>query len=111
MNKDHLVRCSVSDCIHYDDNCCKASGIEVDGSHAKECTQTCCNTFTTSNTMTNSTQSSDHIGCTSIDCRATDCRHNDDCKCMLDSIEVNCTCEPNTCGTTEETCCSSFALK
>lgn len=110
MKSDHLVKCSVVDCIYNDNNCCTSYAVKIGGEDAETSAQTRCDTFSTKQgTMSSVLSNSDNTGSTKINCKATNCRHNNDLKCMLESIEVGCSCDPCNCSSASETTCNSFA--
>lgn len=48
-----------------------------------------------------------------INCDVKNCKYNDDSNylCMLDKIDVSCTCNKNSCNDKQETICNSFKEK
>ncbi len=109
MDRNHMVKCSVTTCKYNDSNCCISKKINVTGEYATECQETVCDTFTTkSNVLTNALSSNDCSGETKIKCEATNCKYNEDKACSLNTIDVNCTCNSCQCESPQQTCCSSF---
>ncbi|MBQ5882960.1 MAG: DUF1540 domain-containing protein [Clostridia bacterium] len=109
MKSDHLIKCSVTDCIYNDNVCCTSSAIKINGEDAKTSVQTRCDTFSTKQGIMSSILSAaDNTGSTKINCKAIHCRYNDDTKCTLESIDVGCTCDPCNCSSASETVCNSF---
>ena len=107
--KDHFVKCSVKDCIYYDNDCCTASSINIDGPQAEKPIQTKCATFSVKGGMLSSILSAiDHSGSTKIKCECRKCAHNENELCRLDSIQVDCSCDPCNCASNGETLCKSF---
>ena len=39
------LSCNACSCVHNDDNCCCLNGIDVKGSNACECSETCCGSY------------------------------------------------------------------
>ena len=109
MKSDHLVRCSVTDCVYNDNSRCTSQAVKIDGEDARTSVQTRCDTFSTHEGMMSSVLSNkDNTGSTKINCKATNCHYNDECKCTLESIDVGCSCDACTCSSSSETACNSF---
>lgn len=112
MKKNHMVKCTATQCKYNDSNYCTSHKINVKGNDATESTETLCDTFTSkSNVLTNALSSIDCSGETKINCIAKNCVYNENEECTLNNINVNCTCDSCNCNTAHETCCSSFKMK
>lgn len=114
------LKCTVQTCTHNKNFYCDLEGIVVGGSNAKNCEETCCDSFeerkdSYSNSMgssMNSMNSSDITdqasALSNIDCKAVDCKYNDNCACHAGKISVEgsnaCQCEQTECATFTCTC-------
>lgn len=69
--------CNVVSCMHNDSNCCCKQKIEVEGSSAHECCETCCGSYdpkgdgSYSNAMSKEPKKQ-----LEVDCRAMNCMYN-----------------------------------
>lgn len=99
--------CNVKECTHNEDNCCCLSNIEVKGSCADKCDDTCCGSYAKkeANAASNSTQSPKFN--LSIMCQATDCVYNEEKKCSANHVDIS----GMHAMTEDETICSTFSKK
>ena len=111
MKEFNLVKCNVSDCIHFDNNYCTSGEITIGGCDASTCEQTCCDTFTKSNVAINAIVPSDDAASTVIQCDVIGCLHNENCNCMLDGIDVDSCDGAGHADISDQTCCTSFSCK
>lgn len=109
-NQKNDVNCGVTDCAYYSEAKCTANRIEIGGKNATSADATCCETFRNSGNMVNSCGCSAKGGQTEIKCHAEECKHNSELKCMLDGIDVSCSCASCDCGSSDQTFCASFKL-
>ncbi len=99
--------CNVKECTHNKDNCCCLGSIEVKGSCADKCDDTCCGSFcsNSSDSFTNSVESPKLN--LNIICQATDCIYNEHRNCSADHVDIS-----GIHATDEgETVCATFSKK
>lgn len=69
--------CNVKSCCHNADNCCCKSKIEVDGSAATNCGDTCCGSYDKRSGDSYSNRAEGRaVKATEVDCKATNCLYN-----------------------------------
>ncbi|MCD8396643.1 MAG: DUF1540 domain-containing protein [Lachnospiraceae bacterium] len=98
--------CSAQNCRYNDSMYCCKGDIQVGGEEAKDCRDTCCESF--HERTTDSVK--DSCGCgmrpdrrIDIRCEAVNCEYNDDCACHADHVDISgvaaCRCEETECVT------------
>lgn len=82
------LECSVKNCIHNEEPYCCKGDITVEGSRARNTSETCCGSFQ---------ERTRECGCNSVghrspdievECGAQKCVHNEDCKCAATRIGI-----------------------
>lgn len=98
--------CSVQNCLYNKECCCCKGDIMVGGKHAKNGSDTCCESF--SERKADSYVSAlDHPSKTiSVDCEAVNCLYNSNYKCTAEHVDISgsgaCNCRGTTCQTFTE---------
>ena len=73
---------------HNEDNCCCLSSIEVNGSNACNCEDTCCGSYFEDKSGEKNSAQTPHVSL-SIACQATNCMYNDDKVCHADHVDIS----------------------
>lgn len=97
--------CNVTSCMHNADDCCCKAEIQVDGSCAKECCETCCGSYDKKGEHSysnNASKTPDKV--TEVNCKATNCVYNADGYCDADHIGI----VGSSAVSSEQTECGSF---
>lgn len=86
------LKCSVDNCVNYQDHRCCLDAIEVAGPHSDSRQETCCNSFQCAQggyqPARNSVQGGDPTPETEIRCTAKKCVHNHGGSCDADCVCV-----------------------
>ena len=98
-----FLDCSVTGCAYNDDQCCTKENINVEGTNAKEMSETCCSSFKEKGCGCATNVQKTAAKETDVMCEATHCIYNDDCKCSADHIGIA---GGNACRCTETECAS-----
>ena len=98
-----FLDCSVMGCAYNDDQCCTKENIKVEGTNAKEMSETCCSSFKEKGCGCATNVQKTAAKETDVMCEATHCIYNDDCKCSADHIGIA---GGNACRCTETECAS-----
>ncbi len=98
-----FLDCSVTGCAYNDDQCCTKENIKVEGTNAREMSETCCSSFKEKGCGCATNVQKTSAKETDVMCEATHCIYNDDCKCSADHIGIA---GGNACRCTETECAS-----
>ena len=98
--------CNVKSCCHNEDNCCCLSSIEVNGSNACNCEDTCCGSYFEDKSGEKNSAQTPHVSL-SIACQATNCMYNDDKVCHADHVDIS----GIRATAADETVCATFQEK
>ena len=83
-----ILKCSVSSCVHNEENMCCRSAIDVVGKDAERSEATCCGSYDKRGCgCTNEIKHPDSL--TDIRCEAVKCMYNDNEKCTAGQIGVS----------------------
>lgn len=101
------LKCGVTNCSYNQEDCCCKGDIMVGGSHACNCDDTCCESFSQRREGAY-VSSLDHPCRTiSIDCEAEKCVYNSNYKCHAEHVDIKgggaCDCRQTQCATFRET--------
>ena len=103
MRSTSLI-CKATNCVHNKNCDCMAGVINVKGIHAKNPSETTCNTFVVEGGYSFDNLSSMHDSekavPEAIKCSAGNCKYNEDGKCYADNVEIMAA--NACCGTFEE---------
>ncbi|MDO5382981.1 MAG: DUF1540 domain-containing protein [Eubacteriales bacterium] len=100
------LSCNACSCINNHDNCCCLTAINVDGSSACKCDETCCGSYHYSKSGSKNSASNPKLSL-SIKCAAHNCIHNSDSLCTADHVDIS---GINATESTD-TVCASFVNK
>lgn len=102
------LKCTVETCAYNKECLCSKGDIMVGGKNAKDCEETCCESFAQRRADNDSyTSSLNHPTRTiSIDCEATRCMYNNNYKCVAEHVDIRggdaCECRETACATFKE---------
>jgi hypothetical protein len=98
--------CNVVNCSYNEDNCCKRTDIQIDGTQAKTPSETSCRSFAPRGCgCTNSVHVAEAVKETQVSCEACDCKFNRQQKCSASHIGIS----GGHADSSRETECASFA--
>ncbi|WP_458861770.1 DUF1540 domain-containing protein [Acidaminobacterium chupaoyuni] len=102
------LQCGVSNCANNAAGGCCLSSVNVNGSNACDCRETCCDSFCKQNSgATNVVGGQVHIEQSEINCTADNCQFHENGKCSASRITVM----GNGADHSSQTECSSFKLR
>lgn len=101
------LSCNASTCTHNSDKCCCLSGIDVNGSTACTCDETCCGSFDNKdNAGSHNSAASPKLNL-SIKCAAHNCIYNENSACHADHVDIS----GITAVNAGDTVCATFTTK
>ena len=95
---------NVTSCMHNSDDCCCKSKIEVEGSSAKECCETCCGSYDKRGSSAMSNSAREASKATEVECMAKNCIYNSEGCCDAGHIGIT----GAMASSSEQTECGSF---
>lgn len=98
--------CNVKSCEHNKDNCCCLSSIQVTGSSACNCDNTCCSSYDEASKSASNSAKTPKLNL-SIACEAVNCIYNEEKRCNANHVDISGVCATNE----EETVCATFSRK
>ena len=100
------LSCNACSCVHNDDNCCCLNGIDVKGSNACECSETCCGSYSYKDGSAKNITASPKLNL-QIMCAAHNCVYNNNDACQADHVDIS----GITAVNADDTVCSTFKSK
>lgn len=82
------LSCNAATCCHNSDNCCCLSDIDVKGSNACKCDETCCGSFDNNKGGAKNSAASPKLNL-EIKCAAKNCVYNKDSACHADHVDIS----------------------
>ncbi len=83
------LKCNICDCASNKNNLCCRPYIDVGGTNACLCCETCCDSYVPkSNSPTNSSDYSSPNAALEINCKAKNCVHNQSGKCHAGLVNI-----------------------
>lgn len=98
------LSCSAKNCANNNNDYCCISSIKVSGNNAVNSDETCCNSFRDKSDSFTNCATEPNLS-VDIACKAKNCVHNNNDKCMAESINIS---GQSACSCTQ-TECTSFA--
>ena len=84
------LKCNISDCVSNKDNLCCRPYIDVGGTNACSCGETCCDSYMKkTGNATNSADFSSPNAALEINCKAQNCVHNKSGKCHAGLVNIS----------------------
>lgn len=82
--------CNVVNCAYNENNCCRRSGIDVQGMDAKVASETSCGSFSAKGSEC-TVNSNSCCACkeTEVKCEAVECKYNDSYRCSAKHIGIS----------------------
>lgn len=80
--------CNVVSCSYNEDNCCRRSDIQVEGTDAHTPSETSCGSFVPRGCGCNRNELGEPAKATAVACEAVECRFNREKKCSADHIGI-----------------------
>jgi hypothetical protein len=99
--------CNVVNCSFNEDNCCKRTDIQVEGTQAKNASDTCCGSFVARGCGCASNAAGEPAKGTNVACDACECKFNRNHECSASHIGI----AGGHADTSRETECGSFDCK
>lgn len=82
------LKCSVSTCVHYSDNCCCKDSIYVEGAEARSVKETCCGSFEENNGGFFKNVFKTPESKLRIECDVEKCMYNDGHLCRAEQVNI-----------------------
>ena len=82
------LKCNVKSCTHNADNYCSLENIKVDGCNARNCTETCCDSFLACRECSTNMADSPNMRL-NINCSAKNCMYNLNSSCTAEHVDIS----------------------
>ena len=100
------LKCSVYECASNKNNLCCRPFIDIGGTNACKCEETCCDSYIPkSNSATNSNDFTSPNAALEINCKAANCIHNQSGKCHAGLVNISTGADGVECASFQEKSC------